>query len=328
MIKYSVIIPVYNSENTVEACVKSLTCFEFCDYEIILINDGSTDKSGEICKALAEKNPKIKYIEKENGGVSSARNTGLEKAEGKYILFVDSDDFVSENYFEALNKMTESRDCELYEFSCRLFDGKTEEIRKEPDAVYTTENETVNALCEEIVNRRINTLWTKIYLNNRIKKLNLKFSDTLYVGEDQLFVITYALGIKSFLTSSEILYNVSLLNGESLSRKVRPDLKEQLISGHKEIFASVDGAEINSEYKKLFNKAAAYSFYRSAYSASKETFKAGVNSKEQRRLIKDICKAFSGEGVKPEGLKCKILSVPVRLKASFLIQTLFKLLVQ
>lgn len=323
--KYSIIIPIYNSEKTIKACVESIACSPFSDYEIILVNDGSTDKSGEECKSLAERFSPVRYFYKENGGVSSARNLGLSKAEGKYILFVDSDDTVSENYFEALNKMTESCDCELYEFSCRLFDGKDEEIRKEPDAVYKTEGEAVNALCAEIINRRINTLWTKVYLNKCIKERKLKFSDTLYIGEDQLFIVSYALGVKSFLTSSEILYNVSLLNGDSLSRKVRPDLTEQLISGHRELFKALYNAGVKDEYRERFNSAITYSFYRSAYSASKETFKLGLNKKEQRKLIKSICEEFSGEKIKPVGLKCKILSLPVRLKEGFVIQTLFKL---
>lgn len=322
--KYSIIIPIYNSEKTIKACVESIACSPFSDYEIILVNDGSTDKSGEECKSLAECFSPVRYFYKENGGVSSARNLGLSKAEGKYILFVDSDDTVSENYFETLNKMTEN-DCELYEFSCRLFDGEDEEIRKETDAVYKTEGEAVNALCAEIINRRINTLWTKVYLNERIKRLNLKFSDTLYIGEDQLFVITYALGVESFLTSSEILYNVSLLNGDSLSRKVRPDLTEQLILGHRELFKALYNAGIKAEYEERFNSAITYSFYRSAYSASKETFKFGLNKKKQRKLIKNICEEFSGEKIKPVGLKCKILSLPIRLKEGFVIQMLFKL---
>lgn len=325
MVKYSVIIPVYNSEKTIAACIESITHSAFSDYEIIIVNDGSKDKSGEACKALSEAYSQIKYIEKENGGVSSARNVGLEKAEGKYILFVDSDDTVSENYFEVLNDMTNKCECELYEFSCRLFDEKNEEIRKEPDAVYKTEQEVVNALCAEIVNRRINTLWTKVYLNERIKSLKLEFSKTLYIGEDQLFIIKYALGIKSFFTSSEILYNVSLLNGESLSRKVRTDLTEQLILGHREIFSAVKNADINENIKKRFDEAAAYSFYRSAYSASKETFKLKLNAKEQRAHIKNICEAFFNENIKPCGIKCKILSLPVRFKAALVIQLLFKI---
>lgn len=322
--KYSIITPIYNSEKTIKACVESITCSPFSDYEIILVNDGSTDKSGEECKSLAERFSQVRYFYKENGGVSSARNLGLSKAEGKYILFVDSDDTVSENYFETLNKMTEN-DCELYEFSCRLFDEENEEIRKEPNAIYKTEDEAVNALCAEIQNRRINTLWTKIYLNDRIKALNLKFSDMLYIGEDQLFIVSYALGIKSFLTSSEILYNVSLLNGDSLSRKVRPDLTEQLILGHRELFGALKNAGIIDEYNERFNKAVTYSFYRSAYSAIKETFKLNVGKSEQLRLIKNICEAFLSENIKPVGLKCKVLSIPVRLKVSLLIQTLFRL---
>lgn len=93
--KYSIIIPVYNAEGTLRRCLDSLVGQQFSNYELLLINDGSTDGSDAICREYASTYSCVRYFAKENGGVSSARNLGLEQAEGEYILFADSDDYVS-----------------------------------------------------------------------------------------------------------------------------------------------------------------------------------------------------------------------------------------
>ena len=103
MIEISVIVPIYNVEKQLERCIKSLLKQTLQEIQIILVNDGSTDESGKIAKKYAENYPdKILYLEKENGGLSDARNFGLEYAKGKYIAFVDSDDYVTENLFNDL----------------------------------------------------------------------------------------------------------------------------------------------------------------------------------------------------------------------------------
>ena len=94
--KISVIIPVYNAESTLRRCVDSVLAQTFTDFECLLINDGSKDKSGEICDEYAIRDSRIKVFHKENGGVSSARNVGLDNATGEWIAFVDSDDWVGE----------------------------------------------------------------------------------------------------------------------------------------------------------------------------------------------------------------------------------------
>ena len=102
MPKISVIVPVYNVEKYLNRCVNSILAQTFDDFEIILIDDGSKDSSPEICDDLAKKNDKIKVFHKENGGQSSARNMGLSAAQGEYISFVDSDDWIEPNMFECL----------------------------------------------------------------------------------------------------------------------------------------------------------------------------------------------------------------------------------
>ena len=96
----SVIVPVYNSITTLERCVRSLCAQTFEDLEIILVDDGSTDGSGALCSALSREDARIRVIRKENGGVSSARNAGIEAAKGEYLMFSDSDDYVEPDMAE------------------------------------------------------------------------------------------------------------------------------------------------------------------------------------------------------------------------------------
>lgn len=98
----SVIVPVYNVEEYLKQCLDSILEQTFSNYEVILVNDGSTDSSGLICQEYAEKDSRIRYFEKENGGLSDARNYGIEQAQGEYLTFVDSDDFLDKMHLNVL----------------------------------------------------------------------------------------------------------------------------------------------------------------------------------------------------------------------------------
>ena len=98
--KISVIVPVYNEEKYLRRCIDSILAQTFTDFELLLIDDGSKDKSGEICDEYAEKDLRVRAFHKLNGGVSSARNIGLDKARGEWICFVDSDDYVNNIFLE------------------------------------------------------------------------------------------------------------------------------------------------------------------------------------------------------------------------------------
>lgn len=102
MPQISVIVPVYNAERYLHRCVDSILSQTFSNFELLLINDGSKDSSGAICDEYAAKDPRVRVFHKENGGVSSARNLGLDNACGEWIAFVDSDDWISENYLESM----------------------------------------------------------------------------------------------------------------------------------------------------------------------------------------------------------------------------------
>ncbi len=103
----SVVIPVYNSEKYVEKCIQSVMAQTLPDLEIIIINDGSTDESGRILRELTQKDSRIVLLEQANQGVAAARNQGVEKATGKYITFVDGDDYLQEDYIELMYNLAE-----------------------------------------------------------------------------------------------------------------------------------------------------------------------------------------------------------------------------
>ena len=122
-IKFSVIIPVYNVEKYLNKCIDSILIQSYSNYEIILINDGSTDTSPDICLKYIKNNKKIRYITQENKGLSEARNSGLRVATGDYILFIDSDDFYDDNYFlEKLSNRLLSKKTDILNFSYKKVD--------------------------------------------------------------------------------------------------------------------------------------------------------------------------------------------------------------
>lgn len=109
----SVVIPIYNRESTLQKCVDSVLAQTYKNIEVILVNDGSTDRSGDICRRYEQIDPRVKVISKENGGLSSARNAGIDKSCGEYIFFIDSDDWIDSDTLEVLLKTALLKDTDV-----------------------------------------------------------------------------------------------------------------------------------------------------------------------------------------------------------------------
>lgn len=166
----SIIVPVYNVETYLRRCVDSLLCQTYSNIEIILVDDGSTDKSGSICDEYLYVDKRIRVIHKKNGGLSSARNAGLEIADGEYIGFLDSDDWARPEMLEFLLSIITEEDSEIAQCGLTLFyeDQKVSEyvkkdVIREP-TVHLSYIEAYNQLYGIDVNRGINFLtWNKLY---------------------------------------------------------------------------------------------------------------------------------------------------------------------
>ena len=123
--KYSVIVPIYNVEEYLERCIKSILRQTIDDYEVLLVNDGSLDGSANVCKQYLN-NDKIRYFEKENGGLGDARNYGIDRANGEYLVFIDSDDYVEENLLECIDNAIEKYDSDVVIFDYMLVNMQDE----------------------------------------------------------------------------------------------------------------------------------------------------------------------------------------------------------
>lgn len=113
--QFSVIVPVYNVEKYLDTCVQSILKQSFADYELILVDDGSTDRSGELCDEYGKKDSRVKVIHQDNGGLSCARNTGIKAAAGDYLIFIDSDDWIDSNALEAFDGIVVDKHPEIIE---------------------------------------------------------------------------------------------------------------------------------------------------------------------------------------------------------------------
>lgn len=161
----SVIVPVYNVENYVEQCLQSIIAQTYKNIEIVVVDDGSTDSSGEICDLLAETDSRIAVYHKSNGGISAARNDGVDKSNGEYIAFIDSDDIIAPTYLEYLYKLLTDNDADI---SCCSFiktsDRETElETISYDDIVVMTGREACYALLTPEYATQLVVVWGKLF---------------------------------------------------------------------------------------------------------------------------------------------------------------------
>jgi len=195
MIKYSIVVPVYNAENTIERCVESIIANNMDNIEIILIDDCSKDSSLEKCNAIAEKYKQIVVIHHDtNKGVSYARNTGIYAAKGKYTLFVDSDDWIDSLYCNTFDRyISENPDSFLicgYVNHDEKYNGRTDIIGWNDIGEYKVSNIKTEL---EVLYRSnlLQQLWNKLFITEIIQNNKLKFDESISIGEDFRFILEY-----------------------------------------------------------------------------------------------------------------------------------------
>lgn len=206
-IKISVIVPVYNAESYLEVCLNSLLSQTFQNYDVWLIDDGSTDQSGTICDKFVEKNSCFHVIHKPNGGVSSARNVGLDHALGEWICFVDSDDTVGENYLENLYKAVH-KDCkELLVVQGFSFveSGKKSCERTFAGRLYDANQ--MYLVFQELNLNRSGFPFGKLYNNTILRQQRIRFNENIHYAEDVMFMLAYMCHITAVQTVSGSNYN-------------------------------------------------------------------------------------------------------------------------
>ena len=288
-ITYSVIIPAYNSEQTICRCLDSLIhqIGDRQDIEIILINDGSKDRTDQICTEYAKLNY-IKYISTENRGVSAARNEGIRLVKGKYISFVDSDDYCDDHLFEMLDKYT-AVDYDLILMSTSSY-KRRKNLQKQFEAIGAEESAVY--LSDRLRRQKINAIHAIIFKADIIRRYSISFPHGLHIGEDKVFILEYILHVKSVKTIDYISYHLCLDNRESLSRKRRDDLCDSVLREHLLMHNIVTQTSISESIRKIYLSAVTYSYYRSAYSVIKELKKYDLDHNEKNRKTLEILKRY------------------------------------
>ena len=178
----SVIVPIYNTEKYLDRCIQSILSQTYTDFELLLVDDGSTDSSGAICDKYAKQDSRVRVFHKENGGVSSARNLGLDNVKGEWVTFCDSDDWVEDYWLNTFIENSKNTDLVVQGFN----NGG---LYKFPvSSFYVDVKEALFLLFE---NKIVGYTVVKFFKSKLLKKNNIKFNETIKFREDEDFVLKY-----------------------------------------------------------------------------------------------------------------------------------------
>ena len=217
----SVIITAYNAEKTIEKCLNSILDTKYNDYEIILVNDGSTDNTDKIIELFAS--DKIKYYKKENTGVADSRNFGIDKAKGDYITFVDSDDYVSSNYFENIDKYINEGIDIIKRKAIIVKDNKEEKIKGATFNV-TTGEDAFNKLC--FTDKYLDTLWSYIIKKSLFIDNNLYFEKGRFHEDFGLLPLLILKAKKMVSLDDYVYYYVQTDNSIMREKNINKTIKK------------------------------------------------------------------------------------------------------
>lgn len=209
----SVIIPVYNTEKYLRRCIDSVLAQTYKDFELLLIDDGSKDSSGTICDEYAAKDARVKVFHKENGGVSSARNVGLDNAQGEWVTFVDSDDWLSKDYLDDLIRHTDS-DLVIADFTV-----EGEKQWNEDLPVGKWQGNDLNRIIEGSIGiARITAPWCKLLRRALVGQI--RFYTELTTQEDSLFMFRYLCVVQNIQIIAQKGYHYNRETIGSLSKSL------------------------------------------------------------------------------------------------------------
>ena len=248
--KFSVIIPVYNAKKWLVRCVDSILGQTFIDFELLLIDDGSNDKSDEICDEYAKKDNRVKVFHKENGGVSSARNLGLDNANGEWVCFCDADDWVLSEWLQVFSQLISGNEDILFSGYISIYNGVKDKVYIENR--YSSKEEFVLSCGTEEI---WGYIWCKCFKKSIIDKNNLRFNTNYSIWEDTSFIYKFMKFANNFKITEATFYCYN-----------RPDYTKKYLSSDKynccmeilqdiaEMFPDVKQSQLHKYYVGILYK--------------------------------------------------------------------------
>lgn len=225
--KISLVVPVYNSEKYLHRCIDSILAQTFTDFELLLIDDGSTDKSGKISDDYANLDKRVKVFHKKNGGVSSARNLGLDNASGDFVWFIDSDDWIQNMAMQFLLQKMSALCPDIIFFSFNLISKMSVAApytfdllcKDNTERFYGGRANCAKAIVEIEKCGGMGWTWNKVFRRSIIQNHNIRFDTRFAIQEDHLFTFSYLKHVNSILIINHKLYNYGIEEGSLINRK-------------------------------------------------------------------------------------------------------------
>lgn len=254
----SVIVPAYNAEKYIVKCIESVIKQTYSNLELILVDDGSTDTTGRLCDKYSKEDKRVCVIHKKNAGVAAARNTGLQAATGKYIVFLDSDDWLDLDIVECAVKNYREDCLNLWGFVCYWPNNviETERLVVLPlaqnelvaNAIYLSTSKEYN------LGNYYRATCGKIFERNLIENYQIAFPEGLFIGEDAVFLVNYLTRVTGINLVSQRGYNYNHLNENSATTKYQSHLYEQSEYQYNALMHVVQDAQLenNEEIRTAF----------------------------------------------------------------------------
>ncbi len=278
----SVIVPVYNVEKYINKCIDSIINQTYKNLEIILVDDGSPDNCGKICDEYEKKDNRVKVIHKTNSGVSSARNEGVEIATGKWISFIDSDDWIEENYFEVLLEYAKKYNSNVAICGYnRIYKDRKEEINSLENNLEMNSREYLI----KSLNPQTGLGFCHMKIIERKCIANVRFNKDLIVGEDALFNIEISKNIERAIFCNQALYNYRN-NEDSVVKKYDLNYANKYLQSMK-----VNKKYIFENYEELEIRQRYYNFvaFHVMLIAVNYCYHPDNEAKNRRKSLKEIC---------------------------------------
>lgn len=280
MVKYSIILPIYKVENYLEECVNSVLTQKIIDYELILVDDGSPDNCPKMCDEFAKKDSRIKVVHKKNGGLSDARNAGIKVAKGKYILFIDPDDYVEKDYLEVIDKNVGDSDLLVFCYYSLWRNKKKKEFGENR---ILNKDEALSYLMAD--DKFCGYAWNKVFKKDIIDKNNLSFDSGVIMCEDVLFSYEYINRIDRVKIISDALINYRQRKSSIVSSRVRNINTRPMFVTYKYIMNDSDNKQVQKRSKYLYLKA----FYKYKRNGNEDY----IDKELVRNIIKNDFKTFT-----------------------------------
>lgn len=288
----SIIVPIYNAEKFIDDCMNSIYSQTFGDYEIILVNDGSVDNSAEICKKYRDRDSRVTYIEKENGGAGSARNFGMKAAKGRYLAFPDVDDTFEPEMYEALLKLADSGDFDM------IFSGVKYYRQTESGNVYDREQNIEAKAFENTEDCRKNIMTffptttifdspcNKLYKRSIIVENNIVFPD-IRRCQDAAFNIEFYNCIRSVISTDQAYYRYMENTTADVQRKFPKDYFDiSMIYYHRLIEIISSWGMYTGDIKRHYDTTVVISVFKAMLMFDNPRW--GLSKEEQKQYVLTI----------------------------------------